>query len=154
MSTPNESTPLISTSVHADPSRRLLADQQSETNIEARSQAILTSLEGNVDASIRSNSEPVNLLILLHASHRLNGFLKGSSYGDDSITLTLVRERLEGEIRRRLDVEIGKVLDIWGSGEVDDETLYEALWRRWEVGDRRVSGMSSIPEREVLSASS
>jgi hypothetical protein len=154
MSTPNESTPLISTSIHADTPRRLLGDQQVNTNIEAQSQAILMSLEANVDASILPDSEPVNLLILLYASHRLSDFLKGSSYGDDSITLTLVRERSEGEIRDRLNVEIGKVLDIWGSGEVDDETLYEALWRRWEVGQRRVSGKSSILEREVLIASS
>lgn len=140
MSTPNESTPLISTSVNADPPRQLLADQQADTNIEARSQAILTSLEANVDASIRANSEPVDLLILLYASHCLHDFLKESSFGDGSIGSILVRERSEGWVRQRLDVEIGKVLDIWGSGEVDDETLYEALWRRWEVGQGRASG--------------
>jgi hypothetical protein len=153
MSTPNESTPLISTSVHADPPRQLLADQQGDTNIEARSQAILTSLEANVDASNRTSSEPVNLLILLYASHRLCDFLQASS-GDGSIGSILVRESSEDGIRQRLDVEIGKVLDIWGSGEVDDETLYEALWRRWEVGQGRVSGKYSILEREVLMASS
>jgi hypothetical protein len=144
MSTPNESTPLISTSVNADPPRQLLADQQADTNIEARSQAILTSLEANVDGSIRTSSEPVNLLILLRASQRLHDFLKGSSYGDDSITSILVRERSKAGIRQRLDVEIGKILDIWGSGEVDDETLYEAFWRRCEVGQGRLSGKSSM----------
>jgi hypothetical protein len=145
MSTPNESTPLISTSVHADPQRQLLGDQQSDSDIEARSQAILVSLEANVDGSIRTSSEPVNLLILLYASHRLDGFLKGSS-GDGSIATILVRERSGAGIRRRLDVEIGKVLDIWGSGEVDDEILYEALWRRWEVGQGRLSGKPSLSE--------
>jgi hypothetical protein len=143
MSTPNESTPLISTSVHADPPHQLLADQQGDTNIEARSQAILTSLEANVDASIRTSSEPVNLLILLYASHRLCDFLQESS-GDGSIGSILVRESSEDGIRQRLAFEIGKVLDIWGSGEVDDETLYEAFWRRWEVGQGRVSGKSSM----------
>jgi hypothetical protein len=145
MSTPNESTPLISTSVHADAPRQLLADQQGDTNIEAQSQAILVSLEVNVDGSIRTSSEPVNLLILLYASHRLCDFLKGSYNGDDSIGSILVRERSEGWVRQRLDLEIGKIFDIWGSGEVDDETLYEALWRRWEVGQGRVSGKSSKP---------
>jgi len=145
MSTPNESTSLISNSVHAKTPRRLLADQQADTNIEAQSQAILTSLEANVDGSIRTSSEPVNLLILLYASHRLCDFLQGLS-GDDSIGSILVRERLEGEIRLRLDVEIVKVLDSLGRGEVDDETLYEALWRRWEVGQGRVSGKPSTSE--------
>jgi hypothetical protein len=154
MSTPNESTPLISTSIHADTPRRLLASEQADSNIEARSQAILTSLEANVDASIRTSSEPVNLLVLLYASHRLDGFLKGSSYGDDSITSTLARESSEDGIRQRLDFEIGKVLDIWGRGEVDDESVYEALWRRWEVGQGRLSGKSSLPGRKALIASS
>jgi hypothetical protein len=154
MSTPNESTPLISTSVHADPPRQLLADQQGDTNIEAQSQAILTCLEASIEGPIRTSPEPVNLLVLLYASHRLNGFLKGTSPGDDSIGSTLFRESSEDGIRQRLDVEIGKVLDVWGSGEVDDETLYEALWRKWEVGQGRVSGKYSILEREVLIASS
>jgi len=153
MSTPNESTPLISTSVHAEPQRQLLADQQSVSDIEVRSQSILISLEANVNASIQSSSEPVNLLILLCASHRLHDFLKESSFGDDSIRSILVRKRSEAGIRQRLDDEIGKILDSLGRGEVDDETLYEALWRRLEVGERRVSGKSPIPEREVLSAS-
>jgi hypothetical protein len=144
MSTPNESTPLISTSVNANTPRQPLGDQQADRNIEARSQAILTSLEVNVDALLRTSSEPVNLLILLYASHRIRDFLKGSSYGDDSITSTLARESSEDGIRQRLDVEIGKVLDIWGSGEVDDETLYEAFWRRWQVGQGRLSGKSSM----------
>ena len=144
MSTPNESTPLISTSVHADTPRQLLADQLSDSNIEAQSQAILISLEANVDGPIRTSSEPVNLLVLLYASHRLCDFLKGSSYGDDSITSILVRESSEDGIRQRLDVETGTVLDICGRGEVDDETLYEALWRRREVGQGRLSGKSSM----------
>jgi hypothetical protein len=144
MSTPNESTPLISTSVNADTPRRLLASEQADSNVEARSQAILTSLKADLGSPIQSNSEPVNLLVLLYASHRLNGFLKGSSYGDESITSILVRESSKGGIRQRLNVEIGEVLDIWGRGEVDDETLYEALWRRWEVGQGRLSGKSSM----------
>jgi hypothetical protein len=154
MSTPNESTPLISTSVNADTPRRLLASEQADSNIEARSQAILTSLKADLGSPIQYNSEPVNLLVLLYASHRIRDFLKGSSYGDDSITSILVRERSKAGIRQRLDVEIGKILDIWGSGEVDDETLYEALWRRWEAGQGRVSGKSSIRDRMVLMASS
>lgn len=153
MSTPNESTPLISTSVHADTPRQLLGDQQADTNIEAQSQAILVSLEANPDASIRTSSEPVNLLISLYASHRLDGFLKGST-GDGSIGSILFREIVEDGIRQRLDVEIGKVLDSLGRGEVDDETLYEALWRKWEVCQGRVSGKPSIIERKALIASS
>ena len=144
MSTPNESTPLISTSIHAESPRQLLGHQQADTNIGAQSQAILTSLKANVDGSIRTSSEPVNLLILLYATHRLHDFLKGTLPGDDSIASILVRERSEGGIRRRLDVEIGKVLDSLGQGEVDDETLYEALWRRWEVGQGKVSGQSLL----------
>jgi hypothetical protein len=143
MSTPNESTPLITSSVHADTPRQLLGDQQSVPNIEAQSQAILVSLEANVDGPIRTSSEPVNLLVLLYASHRLCDFLPGSS-GDGSIGSILVRESSEDGIRQRLCVEMGKVLDIWGSGEVDDETLYEAFWRRWEVGQGRLSGKSSM----------
>jgi hypothetical protein len=153
MSTPNESTPLISSSVHADTPRQLLGDQQSVPNIEAQSQAILVSLEANVDGPIRTSSEPVNLLILLYASHCLHDFLKGSP-GGGSIASILVWERLEDGIRQRLDVEMGKVLDIWGRGEVDDETLYEALWRKWEVCQGRVSGKPSIIERKALIASS
>jgi hypothetical protein len=144
MSTPNESTPLISSSVHADPTRQLLGDQQANTNIEAQSQAILVSLEANVDGPIRTSSEPVNLLILLYASHCLHDFLKESSFGDGSIGSTLFRESSEDGIRQRLDFEIGKVLDTWGSGEVDDETLYEALWRRSDVGEGRVAGKSLL----------
>ena len=154
MSTPNESTPLISTSVHADPQRQLLADPQAVSDIDGRSQAILTSLKTDVDSQIQSSSEPVNLLILLDASHCLRDFLKESSFGDDGIGSILVRERSERGIRQRLDDEIGKILDIWERGEADDEALYEALWGRWQVCQRKVSGKSPIPEREVLSASS
>jgi len=144
MSTPNELTPLISTSSHADPPRQLLADQQADSNIEARSQTILTSLKADVDGPIQLDSGPVNLLILLYASHGLRDFLKGLSAGDDSIASITLREKSEGRIRDRLNSEIGKVLDSLGRGEVDDETLYEALWRRWEVGHRRVSGKSPM----------
>jgi len=148
MSTPNESTRLISTSSHADPQRHRLADQHADSSIEARSQAILTSLKADVDGPIQLDSGPVNLLILLYASHRLRDFLKGLSAGDDGIVSMLAWERLESGVRDRLDSEIGKVLDSLGRGEVDDETLYEALWRRWEVGHRRVSGKSPMILRE------
>jgi len=154
MSTPNESTPLISTSVHADPPRQLLADQQAVSDIDGRSQAILTSLKTDVDSSIQSSSEPVNLLILLYASHRLRDFMRELSFGDDSIGSILVRERSERGIRQRLDDEIGRVLDSLGQGEADDEALYEALWGRWQVCQRKVSGKSSMTMWKVLMASS
>ena len=144
MSTPNESTPLISTSSHADPQRHRLADQHADSSIEARSQAILTSLKADVDGPIQLDSGPVNFFILLYASDRLRDFLGGLSLGNESVTSILAWERLESGVRDRLNSEIGKVLDSLGRGEVDDETLYEALWRRWEVGHRRVSGKSPM----------
>ena len=140
MPTPNESTRLISTISHAEPSRQLVADQQADSDIEVRSQTILTSLKADVDGPIQLDSGPVNVLVLLYASHGLRDFLKALSAGDDSIVSTLAWERLESGVRDRLDSVIGEVLDSLGRGEVDDLTLYEVLWRRWEVDHRRVSG--------------
>jgi hypothetical protein len=124
MSTPNESTPLISTSHEAETTSHPLVAGQSRTNIEAHSQSVLITLKADNDASIPLDTEPINLIVLLYSLRRLGDFLReSSSDGDHSVASDLIRERLEDGIGNRLDVEIRRVLDMWGRGEVDDETL-------------------------------
>lgn len=144
MSAPNETTPLLPDSVRNDaPIRQEESDQHFRTDIVARSRLILNALRDG-DVPVQIGSEPVNLITLLHAASHLGGFMKESSRKDLSISTKVARELLEGRIRQRLDEEVIGILNTWVQGELDNESLYEALWRHWKIDQRRLSGESFL----------
>jgi len=111
----------------------------------------LLSLQNEDDVILDIGAGPVDLLVLLYASHCLLDFLDESfSGGAGSIASAVVRERLESQIRQRLEQEVVKILDVWGHGAVDDVSLYEALWTRWEIDERSISCESFKIGRKVV----
>jgi hypothetical protein len=143
MSTANETTPLIPNVQYDDRINQRETYQQLNQTIGARTHAILASLQDEEDGPIDIGSGPVDLVILLYALYQLCDFLRESFRGNDNIASWVARGRLERVMRQRLDDEVMRILDIWGQGEVTDESLYEALWRKWQLGQHRFSGESS-----------
>ena len=149
MSAPDERTPLFRNVHHDDPAQQ--RDQQSSTDIKAQSRSILLSLQNEDDGLLDIGTGRVDLLVLLYASHCLLDFLDESfSGGAGSIASAVIRERLESQIRQRLEEEVVKILDVWGHGVVDDVSLYEALWTRWEIDERSLSCESFQIGRKVV----
>jgi len=149
MSAPDERTPLIRNVHHDDPAQQ--RDQQSSTDIKAQSRSILLSLQNEDVVILDIGAGPVDFLVLLYATRCLCDFLhEGFTSGNDSISSSVARERQESNIRHRIDQEVIKILDVWGHGAVDDVSLYEALWTRWDIDERGVSGESFKTGRKVV----
>jgi hypothetical protein len=151
MSRLTERTPLLpnNTQDGSTTSRSSLREGQHESNIALEAHLISASLRNNQDAvlDLPSSRKPDCLVILLYASHALSGYIQETAVANEGrlVSTSVVQESLEGEIRKRLDEEVERIVDSWVPGGVDDRFLYEALWMRWDIGDgSRLSGKPSI----------
>jgi hypothetical protein len=111
----------------------------------------LASLRNNQDAilDLPSSRKPECLVILLYASHHVSGYIRETVVLEEErvVSNLMLQETLEGAIRKRLDIEVERILDSWpqdGNG-VDDRFFYEALWKRWDIGDAQGSRSSGKP---------
>jgi len=145
MSTLNERTPLLPNHIENDSSRaRTIARRAGEdTSIAFRVRSVLHPLRLNPNEALSLDPEPSVLVILLQASQSLDQYIEETTANveERSIFTSVLREDLKLKFRTRLDDEIKRILGIWERDGVDDELLYEALWKRWDIGDgSRTSG--------------
>lgn len=143
MSTLNERTPLLPNHIENDPTRaRTIARRAGEdTSIASRARWVLHSLRIHPNEALSLDPEPSVLVILLQASQSLDQFIEETTANveERSIFTAALRENLESKIGTRLDDEVKRILGIWERDGVDDQLLYEALWKRWNIGHGSVS---------------
>ena len=139
MSTLNERTPLLPNHVGNDsPTARTIARRAGEdTSIVSRARSVLHSLRLHPDEALSLDPEPSVLVILLQASQSLDQYIEETAPNveERSIFTAVLREDLKLTIGTRLDDEVKRILGTWERDGVDDELLYEALWKRWDIDD-------------------
>ena len=139
MSTLNERTPLLPNHIENDsPRARTIPGREGEdTSIASRARSVLQSLRLHPNEALSLGPEPSVLVILLQASQSLDQYIEKTTANveERSIFTAVLREDLKLKIATRLDDEIKRILDRWVRDGVDDELLYEALWKRWDIDD-------------------
>lgn len=143
MSILNERTPLLPNHGENDsPRARTIARRAGEdTSIASRARSVLHSLRLHPNEALSLDPEPSVLVILLQASQSLDHYIEETTANveERSIFTAALREDVELAIGTRLDDEVKRILGIWVRDGVDDELLYDALWKRWDIGNGSVS---------------
>lgn len=145
MSTLNERTPLLPNHVGNDSlrARTIVRREEEDNSIASRARWVLHSLRLHPDEALSLDPEPSVLVILLQASQSLDRYIEETTANveERSISTAVLREDLKLTIGTRLDDEVKRILGVWVRDGVDDELLYEALWKRWDIdGGSRSSG--------------